>query len=104
MPVQVRAYCPTGAQYYGQPGDEEDRALPRADAGEVDRYAKQHARKDVGRRPGNGRQNIGGIELARRHPEDACNQRHEGAHYRYEARQKDTCGAVFFLRMLRCGQ
>ena len=46
--------------------------------------------------PGERGQNIGGIELARRHSQDACNERHEGAHDRNEARQKDARGTVSF--------
>ena len=37
--------------------------MAKAEAGEINRHTKQHARKNMGRRPGKCRQNIEGIEL-----------------------------------------
>jgi hypothetical protein len=65
MPVQVKAYCPNGGRYRDQPSDYENGKLPCASASEANRHTKQYARKDMGRRPGKGRENIGRIELAR---------------------------------------
>src|SRR5579885_80033 len=77
-----------------QHADHEQRALHQAHAGELQRHRQQHAGKHMRRRPGERGQNVCGIELSRRHAQNAGDQRHEGAHDRGEAREEHAGRAV----------
>src|SRR5450759_589973 len=77
-----------------QPRDHENCTLLYACAGPPECHYKQHTREHVSRSPNKCRQDIGGIELSRRHSEDARYQRHEDTDDGREASEKNACRAV----------
>jgi hypothetical protein len=79
---------------HNQRRDYQKCAMPGAHGGQLERHCEQHAGEYMSRCPSNCRQDIRGIKLARRHLQDAGNQRHKGTHDGREAREKDACRSI----------